>query len=157
LIASDYLAIRNIAFEWAESYDTKDWERLRKILAPSINLDFRTLRGELHLGITPEQFVTILSDKKLLGDNEMKTQHFLGGSKFECFDDGSVLVDNQIRVAHQRYTDEAMTAVVNKGHAHAHIQHRFRKFEGSWKLEGVTPAIYWTEYDLFGTLHPENT
>ena len=85
----------------------------------------------------------------------MKTQHFLGGSKWECLDDGSVSVDNQIRVAHQRYTDEAMTEMVNKGHAHGRTKHWYKKINGSWKLEGVAPALYWTEYDLFGTLNPE--
>jgi scytalone dehydratase len=99
----EYLAIRNLAFEWSESYDTKDWPRLRNILAPSTSLDFRSLRGELHENLSPDEYVAILSSTKLLGDPRMKTQHLLGASKRECLDDGSVQVGHQIRVAHQRY------------------------------------------------------
>ena len=76
----DYLDICNVAYEWAESYDTKDWERLRRCLAPSIRLDFRSLRGVLHENLSPDEYVAILSDAKLLGDKRMKTQHLLGGA-----------------------------------------------------------------------------
>lgn len=33
---SDYIAICQLAFEWADSYDKKDWNRLRNILAPNL-------------------------------------------------------------------------------------------------------------------------
>jgi scytalone dehydratase len=151
---SDYLEIRNVAFEWAESYDTKDWDRLRKCLAPSSRLDFRSLRGELHENLTPDAYVAILSDMKLLGSKRLKTQHLLGASKWERQGDGTVQVAHQIRVAHQRYVDEDLSAVANKGHAHGVTTHWFRKIEGTWKLEGVAPKLEFSEYDLFGTLSP---
>lgn len=31
---SEYLALSELAFEWGDSYDDKDWPRLRAILAP---------------------------------------------------------------------------------------------------------------------------
>ncbi|KAI9660351.1 MAG: hypothetical protein M1821_009701 [Bathelium mastoideum] len=150
----DYLAMRNIAFEWSESYDNKDWERLRKILAPAVRLDFRSLRGELHENLSPDDYVAILSSMKPLGDTRMKTQHFLGASKWERLSDGSVQVDHQIRVAHQRYKNEELVEVVNKGHAHGVTQHVYRKIDGTWKLVGVAPSLNWFEHDLFGTLNP---
>jgi scytalone dehydratase len=150
----DYLAIRNIAFEWSESYDNRDWNRLRNILAPFIQLDFRSLRGELHDNLTPDEYVAILSGMKLLGDARLKTQHFLGASKLVVLDDGSVQVDHQIRVAHQRYKNEELTEVVNKGHAHGVTQHVYKKVDGSWLLVRIAPSLNWFEHDLFGTLNP---
>jgi scytalone dehydratase len=151
----DYLEIRNAAFEWGESYDTKDWDRLRRCLAPSIRLDFRSLRGELHENISPDEYVAILSGMHLLGDPRVKTQHLMGASSWECLSDGSVHVWHQIRVAHQRYADEELSAVVNKGHGYGATQHWYRKIEGVWKIEGVVPKLEWSEYDLFGTLNPK--
>lgn len=152
---TDYLEIRNLAFEWAESYDTKDWDRLRKCLAPLTRLDFRGLHGELRENLSPDDYVEILSGPKLLGSKRLKTQHFLGATKWERLDDGSIQVAHQIRVAHQRYADDDLSAVEKKGHAHGVTTIWFRKFEGIWKIEGVAPKLGWAEYDLFGTLNPE--
>jgi scytalone dehydratase len=155
IIDLDYLAICNVAFEWAESYDTKDWDRLRQSLAPSIRLDFRSLQGALQENLSPDDFVATLAGPTLLGDKTLKTQHLIGGAKWEVLSDGTVQVSHQIRVAHQRYTTEDLTVVANKGHAHGVTQHWFRKIDGFWKLEGVAPKLEFYEYDLFGTLNPK--
>ncbi|KJZ74542.1 hypothetical protein HIM_06138 [Hirsutella minnesotensis 3608] len=152
---SDYLEIRNLAFEWAESYDNKDWDRLRRCLAPSICLDFRSLRGELHDNLNPDEYAAILSSSKLLGDQELKTQHLLGGAKWTQLSDGTVQVAHQLRVAHQRYTDKSLTTVANKGHGHGVVTHSYKKVDGAWKIAAVVPQLAWSEYDLFGTLNPE--
>lgn len=138
-----------------QSYDRKDWDSLRQILAPSVRLDFRSLQGELHEQLSPESFAAIIADKKLLGDEELKSQHFIGATKWELLGDGSIKVENQIRVAHQRYTDKDLSTVKNKGHAHGVTTHWYRKIDGVWKLEAVEPRLEWFEYDLFGTLNPE--
>ncbi|EEH04214.1 scytalone dehydratase [Histoplasma capsulatum G186AR] len=151
---ADYLEIRNAAFEWSESYDLKDWERLQKILAPSVRLDFRSLKGELHENLSPKEYAAILSSRPLLGDRTLKTQHLLGGAKVECQSDGIVKVQHQIRVAHQRYKDNTFTEVLNKGHGIGVTTHWYRKIDGVWKIEGVAPRLDWSEYDLFGTLAP---
>jgi scytalone dehydratase len=44
----DYLDVGNVAFEWAQSYGTKDWERLQRCCAPSIRLDLHYLGGGIH-------------------------------------------------------------------------------------------------------------
>ncbi|KAI9708822.1 MAG: hypothetical protein M1820_003777 [Bogoriella megaspora] len=153
ILFSDYLDIQNVAFEWAQSYDTKDWDRLQRILAPSTHLDHRNLKGPFHEHLSPDEFAAILL--KFIGDKRMMTQHFIGVSKWERSGDDTVRAWHQIRVAHQRYSDESLATVINKGHAHGMIEHRYRKIEGVWKLEGVVPNPGWSEYDLFGTLHPK--
>lgn len=110
----DYLEIRNIAFEWVESYDTKDWARLQQILAPTICLDFRNLQGDLHEKISPTDYANILIG--VIGDQRLKTQHLLSGSKWVRQPDGTIQVWHQMRVAHQRYADGSLSEVVNKGH-----------------------------------------
>ena len=153
LTAADYLEIRNIAFEWAESYDLKDWDRLQGCLAPSIRLDFRDLGGSLHESLTPEEYAAILTG--VIGDKRLMTQHHLGGSKWERLSDGTVRAWHQLRIAHQRYADESLSVVVNHGHGHGVVQHGYRKINGAWKLEMVVPDNHWSEYDLMGTVSPK--
>ena len=150
----DYLELRNLAFEWAESFDTKDWERLRRCLAPSLRLDFSSLGMPNYENLTPNEFVAIHADAKVIGSKRLKTQHFIGAQKMERLSDGSVHVWNQVRVAHQLYVDEDLAVVANKGHAHGSTEHWYRKIEGVWKLEASKSNLNWTEYDLFGTLSP---
>ena len=57
-------------------------------------------------------------------------------------------------MAHQRYTNEDLAVVANKGHAHGATQLWYKKVGGNWKLEGVVPNLEWFEHDLFGTLDP---
>lgn len=151
--STDHIELGNLAYEWARSYDLKDWERLRQILAPSVRLDFRSLQGELHENLSPEEYVAILI--KMIGDKRMMTQHLLGGSKWEHVSGDSVEVTHQLRVAHQRYSDESLSAVINQGHGYGYAKHSYKKIDGVWKLEGVAPELAWTEFDLFGTLNPE--
>ncbi|KAJ4154140.1 hypothetical protein LMH87_010603 [Akanthomyces muscarius] len=133
ILFQDYIEITNLVSRWSESYDTKDWDLLRTCLAPISRLDFRGLQGELH-------------------DN--LTQHLIGASTWSYLGEGSIEVVHQMRVAHQRYTDETLAEVVNKGHAHGFVFHQYRKLDGKWKIEDVRPKLEWTEYDLFGTLRP---
>jgi len=34
----DYLGLCNVMYEWAAAYDTKDWNRLKKVLAPTVRV-----------------------------------------------------------------------------------------------------------------------
>ena len=85
----------------------------------------------------------------------MKTQHLIGATKWESLSDGRVQVGLQIRVAHQRYADEDLSAVTNKGHGYGVTTHCYRKIGESWKIESCAPRLEWSEYDLFGTLNPQ--
>ncbi|KAI6466729.1 succinate dehydrogenase flavoprotein subunit [Pyricularia oryzae] len=35
---SDYLGLMTCVYEWADSYDSKDWDRLRKVIAPTLRV-----------------------------------------------------------------------------------------------------------------------
>ena len=95
-----------------------------------------------------DDFITMISDKKVLGDPRLMTQHFCGGSKFEKVSDDEIIGYHQLRVPHQKYTDETRNQVLVKGHAHSSNQHWYKKIDGEWKFAGLNPDIRWSEYDF---------
>jgi hypothetical protein len=72
-----------------------------------------------------EEFVAMVSDRKVLGDPTLMTQHFQGASKWEKVSDDEIIGYHQLRVPHQRYTDETRSAVALKGHAHSSNTRKF--------------------------------
>lgn len=77
----------------------------------------------------------------------LKTQHFIGASKWEKVSDNEVIGWHQLRVPHQRYTDKTKTEIAIKGHAHGTNQYRYKKIDGVWKFAGLAPEIKWGEFD----------
>lgn len=98
--------------------------------------------------MSAKDFVAMASDAKVLGDKTLRTQHFCGASKFEKVSDDEIVAWHQLRVPHQRYTDETCTTVKMKGHAHSTNQHWYKKIDGEWKFAGLCPNIRWFEYDF---------
>ncbi|KAL9051500.1 MAG: hypothetical protein Q9162_005973 [Coniocarpon cinnabarinum] len=139
---------------WSDTYDSKDWNRLKQILGPAIRLDFRDLRGPLQENLSPDQYVAIIANKKVIGDPRVKTQHLIGGGHWSTPGDGTVQVWWQLRVAHQRFASEDMAKTINKGHAHGYNQQTYQKINGAWKIVGIKVKVDWVEGDLFGTLNP---
>lgn len=117
-----------------------------------MRLDFSSLGRAVHENLSPDEYSTILID--LIGDKRLKTQHLLGGAQWERSSDDAVKVTHQIRVAHQRYVDESLAKVSNKGHGHGTVTHWYKKIDGVWKLEGVAPKLEWDEFDILATLTP---
>ena len=95
-----------------------------------------------------DEFVAMASDPKVLGDKTLRTQHFCGASKWEKVSDTEITAYHQLRVPHQRYTDETLTKVLLKGHAHSTNTHWYQKVDGVWKFAGLCPDIRWFEYDF---------
>lgn len=91
----------------------------------------------------------MISDKSVLGNPLLRTQHFIGGaSKWEKVSDTEVIGYHQLRVPHQKYTDATLGEVALKGHAHSHNTHYYRLVDGEWKFAGLNPVIRWYEYDF---------
>ncbi|KAI0150994.1 Scytalone dehydratase [Pestalotiopsis sp. NC0098] len=135
-------------FEWVESYDTKDFERLRKCIAPTLRIDYSSFLNKLWENMDAEQYVPMASDPHFLGNPLLKTQHFVGGvSRWEKTAEDEIVGHHQLRVAHQRYTDATFAEVAVKGHAHGGATMWYRKVDGVWKFAGVCPETRWFEYD----------
>jgi scytalone dehydratase len=90
----------------------------------------------------------MVSNQSFVGDPLVDTQHFIGASKYEVITNDHVIGKHQLRAAHQRYTGPDKTSVEAKGHCHALMQHTYVKIEGEWKLAGLKPKIYWSEFDF---------
>lgn len=95
-----------------------------------------------------EEFVRMASDPHVLGDPTLKTQHFIGGTRWEKVSYTDAIGYHQLRVPHQKYTDASCKEVVVKGHAHSFNKHWYKKIDGVWKFAGLAPEIRWFEYDF---------
>ncbi|RAK74425.1 Scytalone dehydratase [Aspergillus fijiensis CBS 313.89] len=134
-------------FEWADSYDTKDWERLRASVAPTLRIDYRSFLNKLWDAMPRDEFIRMASDPRFLGNPRLRTQHLVGLSAWEKTADDAIVGRHQLRVAHQRYTDETLAEVAVKGHAHGTATMWYARVEGEWRFAGVCPQINWTEFD----------
>ncbi|KAH7014676.1 scytalone dehydratase [Macrophomina phaseolina] len=128
-------------FEWAESYDTKDWDRLRNCV------DYRSFLDKIWDEMPADQFIAMASDPKFLGNPLLKTQHFIGASRWQQVSETEITGRHQVRVPHQKYTDESRKMVAVKGHSHGGATMWYKKVEGVWKFAGLCPDIRWFEYD----------
>lgn len=127
---------------------SQDWDRLSKVIAPTLRIDYRSFLNKIWEAMPAEDYLKMASDPKVLGDKTLKTQHFCGASKFEKVSDDEIIGYHQLRVPHQRYTDETLTTVKLKGHAHSSNTHWYKKIDGVWKFAGLNPDIRWFEYDF---------
>lgn len=114
-----------------------------------VQIDYRSFLNKLWEAMPAEDFIAMISDRSVLGNPLLRTQHFIGGaSKWEKVSDTEVIGYHQLRVPHQVYTDMALQQVAVKGHAHSHNTHYYRKVDGVWKFAGLNPNIRWTEDDF---------
>lgn len=165
---SDVTSCQRALFEWADSFDTKDWGRLRECLGPAIRvsvtitpsapMDQQRLTQIFVARVssavrsddtakTADEFVGLVSSQSFLGNPLIKTQHFVGVGKWQKLSDDTIEGTHQIRVAHQRYVDDTLQAVQAKGHDHGLVTMWFKKVGALWKCAGLRPSNYWSEFD----------
>ncbi|RAL16204.1 Scytalone dehydratase [Aspergillus homomorphus CBS 101889] len=143
----DITSCQRALFEWADSYDTKDWERLRKSVAPTLRIDYRSFLDKIWEAMPRDEFILMASDPRFLGNPLLKTQHLVGLSTWEKVAEDRIVGHHQLRVAHQRYTDDTFKEVAVKGHAHGTATMWYTRVEGEWMFAGVCPQINWTEFN----------
>ena len=113
-----------------------------------MRIDYRSFLNKIWEALPADEYVAMASDPHVLGDPLLKTQHFIGSSKWEKVSDTEAIGWHQLRVPHQRYTNESKTEIAVKGHAHGTNQHWYRKVDGVWKFAGLAPEIKWGEFDF---------
>ncbi|CAI4217116.1 unnamed protein product [Parascedosporium putredinis] len=153
----DYLGLNAALYEWADSYDSKDWDRLRKCIAPTLRIDYRSFLDKIWEAMPSEDFIAMISDNSVLGDPTLRTQHFVGASRWERVSADEVIGHHQLRVPHQRYDKDptpgaAAPARPRPRHPQGPRplrQHPLvQKVNGTWKFAGLRPDIRWSEYDF---------
>jgi scytalone dehydratase len=100
-----------------------------------------------------QDFVAMVSSPAFLGNERIKTQHFIGASKWTRTGEDEIVGHHQMRVAHQKYQDDELKEVLYQGHAHGNATVQYRFIEGTWKFAGLAPGIRWSEHDydkIFG-------
>lgn len=160
------LEMQALSFDWARSYDTKvtclrtssaslllsndeqDWGLLASTLTSELQIDFSEVTGSKWEAMSRDEFIAMISDRTLLGNELISTHHLLGASKYEMRSETSAIGLHQIRAAHQRYTDLDDNTVVAKGHGHGLIQHQYLKTLKGWRISGIRPTVYWNEHDF---------
>lgn len=113
-----------------------------------MRIDYLSFLDKIWEAMPADEYVAMASNPHVLGDPLLKTQHFIGSSKWEKISDTEAIGWHQLRVPHQRYTDASRTEIAVKGHAHGSNQHWYRKIDGVWKFAGLAPIIRWGEFDF---------
>ena len=111
-------------------------------------IDYRSFLDKIWEAMPADEYLAMISDKSVLGNPVLRTQHFIGATRWEKVSDTEVIGWHQLRVPHQVYADESLKEVTVKGHAHSLNQHWYRKVDGVWKFAGLCPDILWTEYNF---------
>ncbi|KAH0301824.1 hypothetical protein KCU74_g18479, partial [Aureobasidium melanogenum] len=83
-------------FNWADSYDTKDWKRLETVIAPELIIDYRSFLDKIWEAMPADEFIKMASDPNVLGDPLLKTQHFIGGTRWEKVSDTEIIGWHQL-------------------------------------------------------------
>ena len=135
-------------FEWADSYDAKDWSRLRKCIAPNLKVDYSAFLNKEWEAMPADEFVQMTSSPHFLGNPLIKTQHFIGLGSYKKLTKSDIEGTVQMRVAHQKYKDSDFTEVAAKGHDHGTGTMWFKRVEGVWKFAGLKPNRRWAEYNM---------
>ncbi|KAL4987327.1 Scytalone dehydratase [Aspergillus falconensis] len=143
----DILGCQAALYEWAESYDTKDWDRLSKCIAPVLHIDYSAFLNRIWESMPAADFLAMVSNERVLGNQRLKTQHFVGATKWAQNSEDEIVGYHQMRVAHQKYADDDLKEVIVKGHAHGKGTIWYRKVDGEWRFAGIQPDIRWSEYD----------
>lgn len=110
-------------------------------------IDYRAFLNKLWEAMPASEFLGMASDPKVLGNPRLKTQHFVGTTKWTQTGQDEIVGYHQMRVAHQKYADDELKEVAVKGHAHGKSTIWYRRVEGVWKFAGIEPDIRWSEYD----------
>ncbi|KAJ5200821.1 hypothetical protein N7491_008374 [Penicillium cf. griseofulvum] len=144
----DIFGCQAAMFEWAESYDTKDWDRFLRNATPTLHIDYRAFMDKYWEAIPREEFIEMVKDPGFLGNTRVKSQHFVGVSRFEQEAEDYIIGTHQMRVTHQRYKDDDLTEVQRRGHASGNCTVHYRKIDGVWKWAGLLPGIRWKEHEF---------
>ena len=103
--------------------------------------------GKMWDAMPADGFVQLASNSHFLGNQRIKTQHFIGASRWASTGNGEITGLHQMRVAHQKYEDDDLKNVLYQGHAHGKATVRYKKVDDTWKFAGLTPDIRWSEFD----------
>ncbi|KAK4508695.1 hypothetical protein PRZ48_002434 [Zasmidium cellare] len=146
-------AFRQLTYNWAKSFDTKEWDLLRSITRDRVELDYQ--------GLNPKQVVQVMSRedfvegfaKKTPGDERLQTQHLIGGMVFSKTGTNTAKRDFQVRARYLKHFEDGSVKEWTAGILGTHFYER-DGVEGDWGLAGLRPHTMTFEVggwgDVFG-------
>lgn len=69
----EYLTLSRITFEWADSYDSKQFDRLEAILGPEVTLDYSEAFGQEPRSMSKKDFMKLSNNDDRLGGKTSKS------------------------------------------------------------------------------------
>ncbi|CAG8886285.1 unnamed protein product [Penicillium nalgiovense] len=123
----DYLILSKLVFDWADSYDAKDWDRLRSIIAPTLTVDYTKIGLKRWDNMSADDYMAMITHPD------------------SWISDTEVIGHHQLRAAHQVYETEELETVKLRGHSHATNEHYYLKIDGVWKFAGLKPNVRFDE------------
>jgi len=141
----DLNGLSKALFDLFDSYDQKDWERLRRNTTPTVRVEYSGIGFQNWPEMPLDDYITMCSNSKFLGDPCTMTQHLVGASYFERVSETEAIGYHQLRAAHQVYTAPDLKEVKFLGHAQATNLHWYKNVDGVWKFAGLKPKVLWGE------------
>ncbi|KAJ6021375.1 NTF2-like protein [Penicillium herquei] len=147
-MTSPQLLCQNILFDWAESLDTKNWDKLDSLFTRSITVDYGGVVGFENVS-TPKGFIESLAHPASLGKDAISTQHFVGATKWEEVSEKKWVVTYQIRVAHWH---SKQGADVRNANGYGLNTMEFELTEEGWKIVHLKVRPRMMEGDIAAVL-----
>ena len=131
------LQVQRTISRFMNSFDLKNWDTMRRLLADVVRVDYSALRGEPPRTITAEEFVSA----RIAALQALQTHHLIANFDIEARSDSA---DAQASCVIHR-TDPSKDGAQFTSHAY----YRFGlELHGSqWKIHSITQSIFWNEGD----------
>ncbi|PSN65991.1 scytalone dehydratase-inhibitor complex [Corynespora cassiicola Philippines] len=143
----EYMALSRITFEWADSYDSKQFDRLAAILAPEVTLDYSEAFGQKPITMSKESFLKLSDNPNRLG-GIVDCIHHIGGSKYDRTGPDTVTGYHQVRTEYKRYKTVEKKEVEATGQGLTLMHHYYKKVDGKWKLAGTKPGRRMNDFNF---------
>ena len=133
--------ISNTIFKFANSFDAKDWQGLKSVLANSLTCDYMSLRGVIET-LSPEEYV----QKRITALDHLRTQHFM--SNLEIYFDQENKDQAHCRALSMIYRNK--DGFLFNTHAMYEFKLAKNKIDGSpWLISWIKQEVLWNDGDPF--------
>jgi len=134
--------ISNTIFKFANSFDAKDWQGLKSVLADPLTCDYMSLRGVIET-LSSEDYV----QKRISALDHLRTQHFM--SNLEIYLDQENIDQAYCRALSMIYRNK--DGVLFNTHAIYEFKLVKNKTEigNPWLISWIKQVVLWNDGDPF--------
>lgn len=130
--------IQRTLSRFMNSFDLKDWDTMRRLLADVVRVDYSDLRGEPPRSLTAEEFVAA----RIAALHALKTHHLIANFDIEA---RAGSADAQASCVIYR-TDPSKDANAQFT-SHAYYAFGLELHGSAWKIHSITQSIFWNDGD----------